>query len=191
MKESTTRAFLITAVALLIGASVVAFSADISISVNSAISGSTSTQSSNSYSVSSTVRSRTSITESQTSSASASATSLTSSTIISIATSTSTLASSITFSSPNAAEQFMPGQDITILGTIAPKPKLPDNVLIELSLSGKSDLESKTVAVQADGTFSSTMSIGGSWPVGTYTITATDSYGTVGDVITTVYNQMY
>ena len=195
MKESIARGFLIIAVALLIGASTIAFSTDISISTNSAISGATSTQISNSYSVSSTGRSQTSSstrsTESQSSSGSASTASLTSSTIASISTSRPSLNSSITFSSPSAAEQFMPGQNITISGAITPTPKLPDNVLIELSLSGGSDLEARTVALQVDGSFSSTMSIGPSWPVGTYTITASDSYGTTGVATTTVYNQMY
>lgn len=197
MNESTTRVFLIIAVALLLGASLVTFSIDMKISANSTPLRSTSTQTSSSYSNSSTVGSQTGSSSSLTSNTESQNTSVSASTILasitsaSFSTSTSTFISSITFSSPTTAEQFMPGQTITISGTIIPSPKLPDNVLIELSLSGQSDLEATTVSVQTDGTFSSEMAIGESWPVGIYTISVTDSHGTTGVMTTTVYNQMY
>jgi len=91
---------------------------------------------------------------------------------------------SITFSSPTAGTSLTASATAyTIAGTITPTPNLPDNVNIQVTLQGSSQvLDAQNVAVGAGGTFSYATNAGGNsaWITGTYVITATDSNGATG-----------
>ncbi len=77
----------------------------------------------------------------------------------------------------------MMGQNYKISGTIAPMPKLPDYVLIQVSEQGvPDDLDAETATVQPNGYFYYNATVGPSWTSGTYLITAIDTYGATGNV---------
>ena len=94
-------------------------------------------------------------------------------------------ASSITFTSPAAGTSLSGTQTYVISGTISPTPALPDNVVIEVTPQGSHDvLDAQTVRLSDNGTFSYSTNAGGNtaWTAGTYSITARDSYGTIGTI---------
>jgi hypothetical protein len=92
-------------------------------------------------------------------------------------------AGSITFSSPAAGSSFKGSQSYTIAGAVSPAPGQPDNAFITVKNPSGTTVDAASVAVSAStGDFSYSTAVGGSssWVTGTYTITATDSYGATG-----------
>jgi len=92
-------------------------------------------------------------------------------------------AGSITFSSPASGSSFKGSQSYTIAGTISPAPAQADNVLITVKNPGGNTVDASSVSANpTTGAFSYSTAVGGSasWTTGTYTITATDTYGATG-----------
>jgi len=90
---------------------------------------------------------------------------------------------SITFSSPTAGTALSGVASYTVSGTITPTPNLPDNVNIQVTEQGSSQvLDAANVAVGAGGTFTYSTNAGGNsaWTTGTYVISASDSNGATG-----------
>ena len=90
-------------------------------------------------------------------------------------------AGSITFSSPASGASYTGSQSYTISGTVSPAPTQPDNVGITVKNPSGQTVDQDTAAVTS-GAFSYSTAVGGtsSWTSGTYTITATDSFGATG-----------
>jgi len=92
-------------------------------------------------------------------------------------------AGSITFSSPAAGSSFKGSQSYTISGTVSPAPGQADSAFVSVTSPSGATVDAGSVPVGAStGTFSYSTAVGGSaqWVSGTYTITATDSYGATG-----------
>ena len=99
---------------------------------------------------------------------------------------TATAAGSITFTSPASSASYSGAQAYTISGTITPTPTQADNVGITVKNPSGSIVDAGNVAVTS-GAFSYSTAAGSSvnpssWPTGTYTITATDSFGATGSI---------
>lgn len=92
-------------------------------------------------------------------------------------------AGSITFSSPAPGSSFKGTQSYTIAGTVSPAPGVADNVFITVKNPSGTTVDAASVSVTpSTGAFTYSTATGGSsyWVSGTYTITATDSYGATG-----------
>jgi hypothetical protein len=92
-------------------------------------------------------------------------------------------AGSITFSSPAPGSSYKGTQSYTIAGTVSPAPNVADNVFITVKNPSGTTVDAASVSVTpSTGAFSYSTATGGSayWVTGTYTITATDSYGATG-----------
>jgi hypothetical protein len=109
----------------------------------------------------------------------------------------STAAGSISFTSPAAGASFSGSQAYTISGTVSPAPTQADGVGITVKNPAGQVVDQDTAAVTS-GAFSYSTAVGGtsSWTTGTYTISATDSFGATGSAtftytstIGTSYNQ--
>jgi hypothetical protein len=96
----------------------------------------------------------------------------------------STAAGSITFTSPASGASYKGTQSYSISGTVSPAPTQPDNVGITVKNPSGQTVDVANVAVST-GAFSYATATGSSvnpssWPTGTYTISATDSFGATG-----------
>ena len=92
-------------------------------------------------------------------------------------------AGSISFSSPASGSSFKGSASYTISGTVSPAPGQADSAFISVTNPAGATVDAGSVPVSASaGTFSYSTAVGGSslWITGTYTITATDSYGATG-----------
>ena len=92
-------------------------------------------------------------------------------------------AGSISFSSPASGSSFKGSASYTISGTVSPAPGQADSAFISVTNPAGATVDAGSVPVSASaGTFSYSTAVGGSplWVTGTYTITATDSYGATG-----------
>jgi len=92
-------------------------------------------------------------------------------------------ASSISFTSPASGTTYKGTQSYSITGTISPIPTQADNVFISVKNPGGATVDAASVSVSlSTGGFTYATATGGSsnWISGTYTITATDSYGVTG-----------
>jgi methyl-accepting chemotaxis protein len=92
-------------------------------------------------------------------------------------------AGTITFTSPASGTSLKGTQSYTIAGTISPAPGQLDNVFITVKNPNGNTVDAANVpANPTTGAFSYNTATGGSsqWVSGTYTITATDSYGATG-----------
>lgn len=92
-------------------------------------------------------------------------------------------AGSITFSSPASGASYKGTQSYSITGAVSPIPSQPDNVFVSVKSPGGLTVDAGSVSVsQSTGTFTYATATGGSssWVSGTYTITATDSFGAIG-----------
>jgi hypothetical protein len=90
---------------------------------------------------------------------------------------------SITFSSPASGSSFRGSASYTISGSVSPAPGGPDGVFLSVKNPGGSQVDAGNVPANAGtGAFSFSTAVGGSnlWTTGTYTITATDSFGATG-----------
>ena len=93
--------------------------------------------------------------------------------------------SSIQFISPVPGATITGTQSYTIAGYVTPAPGVADNVFIEVKNPSGVVVDAASVPVNSStGAFSYQTAAGGSsnWIVGTYTITANDSYGATGTV---------
>ncbi|MDE1852987.1 MAG: hypothetical protein KGI38_04465 [Thaumarchaeota archaeon] len=90
-------------------------------------------------------------------------------------------AGSITFSSPASGASYKGSQSYSISGTVSPAPTQPDQVGIVVKNPSGQTVDQDTAAVTS-GAFSYATAVGGTsaWTTGTYTITATDSFGATG-----------
>jgi len=91
--------------------------------------------------------------------------------------------STIQFTSPVPGATITGTQSYTIAGSVTPAPGVTDNVFIEVKNPSGVIVDMASVPVNpSTGAFSYQTAAGGSskWIVGTYTITATDSYGATG-----------
>jgi hypothetical protein len=94
-------------------------------------------------------------------------------------------AGTITFSSPAPGSSFKGTQSYTISGTVSPAPGQPDNVFITVKNPNGKTVDAASVPVNpSTGAFTYNTATGGSadWVSGTYTITATDSFGATGSL---------
>ena len=92
-------------------------------------------------------------------------------------------AGSITFSSPTSGSSFKDSQSYSIAGTVSPIPGQADSAFISVKNPSGVTVDAGSVAVNpSTGGFTYSTAVGGSasWVTGTYTITATDSYGATG-----------
>jgi hypothetical protein len=92
-------------------------------------------------------------------------------------------AGSITFSSPASGSAYKGTQAYTITGVITPAPGVADSAFITVkNPSGQTVDATSASANPSTGSFTYNTATGGSsnWVTGTYTITATDSYGATG-----------
>ena len=92
-------------------------------------------------------------------------------------------AGSITFTSPAAGTILKGTQSYSITGAVSPIPSQPDSVFIAVKNPSGTTVDAADVAVSlSTGTFDYATATGGSanWVTGTYTITATDSFGAIG-----------
>jgi len=92
-------------------------------------------------------------------------------------------AGSITFSSPAPGSSYKGTQSYTIAGTVSPAPGVADNVYITVKNPSGATVDAASVSVTpSTGAFTYSTATGGTsyWVTGTYTITATDSYGATG-----------
>jgi len=92
-------------------------------------------------------------------------------------------ASSISFTSPAAGASYKGTQSYSITGAVSPIPTQPDNVFIAVKNPSGATVDAASVSVSlSTGGFTYATATGGSsnWVSGTYTITATDSYGVTG-----------
>ncbi len=92
-------------------------------------------------------------------------------------------AGSITFSSPSSGASYKGTQSYSIAGTVSPAPGVIDNVFITVKNPSGVTVDAASVpATPSSGAFSYATATGGSsnWVTGTYTISATDSYGASG-----------
>jgi hypothetical protein len=92
-------------------------------------------------------------------------------------------AGSITFSSPASGASYKGSASYTIAGTVSPAPGQADSVFISVKNPAGSTVDATSATVTpSSGAFSYSTAVGGSasWITGTYTITATDSYGATG-----------
>jgi trimeric autotransporter adhesin len=92
-------------------------------------------------------------------------------------------AGSITFSSPASGSAYKGTQAYTITGVINPAPGVADSAFITVkNPSGQTVDATSASASPSTGSFTYNTATGGSsnWVTGTYTITATDSYGATG-----------
>ncbi len=99
-------------------------------------------------------------------------------------------AGSITFSSPAPGASYKGSQSYAIAGTVSPAPGVVDNVFITVKNPAGNVVDAISVPADANtGAFSYSTATGGSayWVSGTYTISATDSYGATGGPITFTY----
>jgi hypothetical protein len=90
---------------------------------------------------------------------------------------------SIQFISPVPGATITGTQSYTIAGYVTPAPGVADNVFIEVKNPSGVVVDAASVPVNSStGAFSYQTAAGGSsnWIVGTYTITASDSYGATG-----------
>ena len=93
----------------------------------------------------------------------------------------------VILTNPGEFEALQLGENFTVSGTVPPTARLPDYVLIQVNQQGSvMVLDSGYVSVQPGGSFWYSAVVGMTWPSGTYVITATDSYGAVGDLSVTV-----
>jgi len=93
--------------------------------------------------------------------------------------------STIQFISPVPGATITGTQSYTIAGYVTPAPGVADNVFIEVKNPSGVVVDAASVPVNSStGAFSYQTAAGGSsnWIVGTYTITANDSYGATGTV---------
>ena len=90
-------------------------------------------------------------------------------------------AGSITFSSPGAGASYKGSASYTISGTVSPAPTLADQVGITVKNPSGQTVDIASVPVNS-GAFTYSTATGGTaaWESGTYTISATDSYGATG-----------
>jgi archaellum component FlaC len=94
-------------------------------------------------------------------------------------------AGSISFTSPAAGASYQGTQSYSIAGTVSPTPSQADNVFISVKNPAGTIVDAGSVAVSlTTGGFTYATATGGSasWYTGTYTITATDSYGATGSI---------
>jgi len=92
-------------------------------------------------------------------------------------------AGSITFTSPASGTTYKGTQSYSITGAVSPIPSQTDSVFISVKNPNGTPVDAGDVAVSpSTGTFTYATATGGSanWISGTYTITATDSYGATG-----------
>jgi hypothetical protein len=92
-------------------------------------------------------------------------------------------AGSISFTSPASGTSFKGTQSYSITGAVSPIPSEPDNVFIQVKNPSGVPVDAISVLVQpTTGTFTYPTATGGTsnWVTGTYTITATDSFGATG-----------
>ena len=92
-------------------------------------------------------------------------------------------AGSISFTSPAPGTTYKGTQSYSITGAVSPIPSEGDNVFITVKNPSGTTVDAASVAVAlTTGTFDYATATGGSanWVSGTYTITATDSYGATG-----------
>jgi hypothetical protein len=90
---------------------------------------------------------------------------------------------SVTFSSPASGAHYTGTQSYTIAGTISPAPGVVDNVFLTVKNPSGVTVDAASVpGTPSSGAFSYSTATGGSsnWGSGTYTISATDSYGAAG-----------
>ncbi len=95
----------------------------------------------------------------------------------------SVAAGSITFSSPAAGASYKGVASYSIAGAVSPIPSQADNVFITVKNPSGVTVDAASVSVAATtGTFTYSTATGGSgnWKSGTYTISATDSFGATG-----------
>jgi hypothetical protein len=91
-------------------------------------------------------------------------------------------AGSVTFTSPASGSSFKGSQSYQIAGTVSPAPGQPDSVFISVKI-GSTTVDAASASVNpSTGAFSYNTAVGGSgaWVTGTYTISATDSFGATG-----------
>ena len=95
----------------------------------------------------------------------------------------SAAAGTISFTSPASGASYTGSQAYTIAGTVSPAPTQADGVGIVVKNPAGQIVDQDTAAV-ASGAFSYSTAVGGtaSWTTGTYTITATDSFGATGSM---------
>jgi len=94
-----------------------------------------------------------------------------------------TAAGSISFTSPASGTTLKGSQSYSITGAVSPIPTETDNVFVTVKNPSGTTVDAASVAVSATtGTFDYATATGGSgnWISGTYTITATDSFGATG-----------
>jgi hypothetical protein len=92
-------------------------------------------------------------------------------------------AGTITFTSPAAGSSFKGSESYTIAGTVSPAPGQADSAFIAVKSPSGATVDAGSVPVNpSTGAFSYSTAVGGPlWTTsGTYTITATDSYGATG-----------
>jgi hypothetical protein len=92
-------------------------------------------------------------------------------------------AGSITFTSPASGTTYKGTQSYSITGAVSPIPTQADNVFVTVKNPSGTTVDAASVSVSlSTGTFDYATATGGSanWVSGTYTITATDSYGATG-----------
>ena len=92
-------------------------------------------------------------------------------------------AGSITFTSPASGTTYKGTQSYAITGAVSPIPSQPDNVFISVKNPSGTTVDSGFASVSlSTGTFTYSTATGGTsnWISGTYTISATDSYGATG-----------
>jgi methyl-accepting chemotaxis protein len=92
-------------------------------------------------------------------------------------------AASISFTSPASGTTYKGTQSYSITGAVSPIPSQPDNVFVTVKNPSGTTVDAASVSVSlSTGTFDYATATGGSanWVTGTYTITATDSYGATG-----------
>jgi hypothetical protein len=88
---------------------------------------------------------------------------------------------SITFTSPASGASYSGTQSYTISGTISPAPTQADQVYLNVKNPSGQTVDVASVSV-SNGAFSYSTATGGTsaWITGTYTISASDSYGATG-----------
>jgi hypothetical protein len=92
-------------------------------------------------------------------------------------------AGSITYSSPAAGASYTGTASYSISGAVSPIPSQPDNVFITVKSPNGATVDAASVSVAlSTGTFTYATATGGNsnWVSGTYTISATDSFGATG-----------
>ncbi len=92
-------------------------------------------------------------------------------------------AGSITFTSPASGASYKGTASYSISGAVSPIPSQADNVFVSVKNPSGVTVDAASVSVAATtGTFTYATATGGSanWVSGTYTITATDSFGATG-----------